>query len=86
MRLKSSYIVIIYISFAEGEFDAVELYSRIVYKIQEGYVNTSRQNNMHLTDIRGWEKQRNRASLPEQPVGEEIFIRCLELIATCKTG
>lgn len=32
MRLKSSYIVIIYISFAEGELDAAELYSRIVSK------------------------------------------------------
>lgn len=52
MRLKSSCIVIIYISFADGEFDAAELYSRIVSKIQ-GYVNRSRQNNVHLTAIWG---------------------------------
>lgn len=75
---KKQLIVIIYISVAEGEFDAAELYSRIVSKMQ-GYVRQAKQRalNWHM----GLREQRNRAFLPEQPVGEGIFIRCLELVA-----
>lgn len=47
MRLKSIYIII-YISFAEGEFDAAEPYSRIVSKIQEQKQAKQRAFNWHM--------------------------------------